>query len=84
MSGGSEGLEVAGLAGHYHTGDTVTLKVETQEDIAEWQWSTRQDESAEWAVDAAQTTETFNVTAESENFEIQGFGLDGEGNEIDH
>ncbi|MEC6747934.1 zinc ABC transporter substrate-binding protein [Marinilactibacillus sp. XAAS-LB27] len=82
VSGGSEGLEVAGLAGHYHTGDAVTLKVETQEDIAEWQWSTRQDESAEWAVDATQTTEAFDATVESENFEIQGVGLDDEGNEV--
>ncbi|MFC6464152.1 metal ABC transporter solute-binding protein, Zn/Mn family [Marinilactibacillus sp. GCM10026970] len=80
--GGSEGLEVAGLAGHYHTGDVITLKAETEDEVAQWQWSTRQDESAEWSVDAAQTTDEFEATAESESFEVQGSGLDEDGNEV--
>ena len=79
---GSDEVVVAGLAGHYHTGDAVTLVAETGAEVSEWQWSTRSDESAEWTVAEGQTTEQFEATAEDEEFQVQAVGIDADGNEV--
>ena len=50
---------VAGLAGHYHTGDAVTIMAETEAEVSEWQWSTRKSDETEWSVISDQTTEQF-------------------------
>lgn len=75
-------MMLSGLAEHYHAGDAVTIVAETEAEVSEWQWSTRKSEETEWSVFSDQTTEQFNITAESENLEIQGVGLDADGNEI--
>lgn len=75
-------VTIAGLAGHYHTGDTVTIVAETEIEISEWQWSTRENEEAKWSVASDQTTEQFSEEAGTEGFELQGVGLDSEGNEV--
>lgn len=75
-------VELSGLAGHYHTGEAVTIVAETEEEVSEWQWATRQSDETEWSVVSDQTTEQFNTTTGSEDFEILGVGLDAEGNEI--
>ncbi|MFJ1626754.1 metal ABC transporter solute-binding protein, Zn/Mn family [Marinilactibacillus psychrotolerans] len=77
-----EDVVVAGLAGHYHTGDAVTIVAETEIKVSEWQWSTRKSDETEWSVISDQTTEQFTGEAVSGGLEIQGVGLDAEGNEV--
>ncbi|WP_208560455.1 metal ABC transporter solute-binding protein, Zn/Mn family [Marinilactibacillus kalidii] len=79
---GANGVEVVGLAGHYHSGDGVTLVAETEEAVNEWQWSTRENDQAEWTLDPDQTTEQFTGEADQESFEVQGVGLNDAGEEV--
>lgn len=73
---------LSGLAAHYHTGDAVTIMAETEAEVSEWQWSTRKSDETEWSVISDQTTEQFTGEAVSGGLEIQGVGLDAEGNEV--
>lgn len=73
---------IAGLAGHYHSGDEVTIVAETEEEVSEWKWSVRKDENSEWEVVPDQITEQFSSSADEESFELQGVGLDAEGEEV--
>lgn len=46
------GVEIAGLAGHYHTGDTITLTAAPEEatDNDHWHWFTLAPDAEEWEI----------------------------------
>ncbi|QQK77044.1 zinc ABC transporter substrate-binding protein [Salicibibacter cibarius] len=62
----SEGVEVEGLADHYHTGDDVSLTAELNEDVDydHWHWYSRDGEDEEWEEVSDQDTEEYEAPAE--------------------
>ncbi|MEK3980504.1 zinc ABC transporter substrate-binding protein [Psychrobacillus sp. FSL K6-2836] len=73
-------LTISGLADHYHTGDTVTLSAEAQEETEynHWHWYTRESVGDEWQTVANQETNLFEYKAENGSLEVKAVLLDDE------
>ncbi|WP_033541159.1 metal ABC transporter solute-binding protein, Zn/Mn family [Planococcus sp. CAU13] len=73
-------LTISGLAEHYHTGDTVTLKAETNDEIGydHWHWYTRENAESEWQTVPGQESNLFEYKAENGSFEVKAALLDDE------
>lgn len=54
---------IEGLAHHYHTGDTVELTAEADEDYDHWHWYTRGGDEGEWEVVEDAEGNTFEAEA---------------------
>ncbi|AXF57357.1 hypothetical protein DT065_16055 [Salicibibacter kimchii] len=68
-----EKVEIEGLADHYHTGDTINLTAELDEetDYDHWRWYTRDDEGDEWANVSDQGDREFTEEATVDGQEIK-------------
>lgn len=73
-------VDILGVAGHYHTGDMVTLRAQYPE-AEEWQWFVQYSEE-EWEVVEELTTDRFEQEATGEDFYVQAVALDSDGNEV--
>ncbi|WP_208591226.1 ZinT family metal-binding protein [Gracilibacillus suaedae] len=73
-----EGIEIKGVADHYHTGDTIELTAVLEEDseFDHWHWYSRESEDAEWEVVSGQETETFTGEATVNGLEIKAVLFD--------
>ncbi len=71
-------VEIVGLAGHYHTGDMVTLvaELEIEADYDQWHWYMRGGEEEEWEVVEDQGTDHFEYKTTGESFEVKAVLLD--------
>ncbi|MBY7142631.1 zinc ABC transporter substrate-binding protein [Virgibacillus sp. NKC19-3] len=60
-----QAISVDGLAGHYHTGDTIELTAEYNEeaDHDHWHWFTRDSDSEEWEIAEGQNGDTYEGEA---------------------
>lgn len=76
----TEMLTISGLADHYHTGDTITLSAEAQEETEynHWHWYIREDVEDEWKTVPNQETDLFEYKAENGSFEVKAVLLDDE------
>jgi zinc transport system substrate-binding protein len=73
-------IDVIGVAGHYHTGDVVTLRAQYEE-AAEWKWFV-QYEGEEWQQVEELTDDRFEYEATGEDFYVQAVALNEEGTEV--
>ncbi|MCC5894282.1 MAG: zinc ABC transporter substrate-binding protein [Alkalibacterium sp.] len=71
---------VLGVAGHYHSGDTITLRAQ-HEDASEWQWYVKTSDG-EWSLTEEVTDDRFEYQTTREDVFIQAVALDQEGNEL--
>lgn len=75
-------VEITGLAGHYHTGDVVTLVAQLREevDFGHWHWYTRGSQDEEWEVVTGQETDHFEYETTGESFQVRAVLLDNDHN----
>lgn len=73
-------VTVIGVAGHYHSGDSVTLLAQ-HEDASEWLWYTKYI-GEDWELASDQTEERFEYDLQSEDFYVQAVALDADGEEM--
>lgn len=68
-----QSIEIIGLAGHYHTGDVVSLFADPGEEISydHWHWYTREEQDEEWQVVSGQETDHFEYKTTGESFEVK-------------
>lgn len=78
-----ENLEVDGLAGHYHTGDTVELSVETAEDYDHFQWYTLSPEDEDWSESDQPDESVFEGEATDELAQVKVAAVDEDGEIIE-
>ncbi|CDO04208.1 Cadmium-induced protein ZinT [Oceanobacillus picturae] len=66
------GVEIEGVADHYHTGDTIELTAVLEEasDLNHWHWFSRESEG-EWEVISGQESEAFTGEATVNGLEIK-------------
>lgn len=76
-----ENITIEGLAGHYHTGDTVELTLATDETYSDVQWYTMSPGSDEWEP-SDQDGENFEGEATEAREKVKVELLDEEGNVI--
>ncbi|HJB24434.1 MAG TPA: zinc ABC transporter substrate-binding protein [Candidatus Jeotgalibaca pullicola] len=69
-----------GVAGHYHTGDVVTLRVQFK-GADHWQWFVKA-VNREWELVADLTEDRFEYETTGQDFYVQAVALDGNGNEL--
>lgn len=69
----SEQIEIIGLAGHYHTGDVVTLIGQSEEEPtnANWKWLMRSNLESEWETVTGQESNRFEYKTTGESFELR-------------
>lgn len=72
-------VEIIGAAGHYHTGDMVTLRAQYT-DVEEWQWFI-QYSGEEWELVEGATTDRFEYEATSGDFYVQAVASNSDGTE---
>jgi len=77
-----ETVEITGLAGHYHTGEVVTLVAQLEEevDFGHWHWYTRGSLAEEWEVVTGQETDHFEYETTGTSFEVRAVLLDNDHN----
>lgn len=75
-----EEVSILGVAGHYHTGDTVTLLAQFEE-AEEWLWYIKEVDG-EWNRLEELTDDRFEHLADGEDFFVQAVAADEEGNEL--
>lgn len=73
-------IEIMGLAGHYHTGDVVTLLAQ-YDDAENWEWFVRHP-GEEWEQLEDLDDERFEYETTGEDLYAQAIALDAEGNEL--
>ncbi|TVP90994.1 metal ABC transporter solute-binding protein, Zn/Mn family [Alkalibacterium sp.] len=73
-------VTVLGVAGHYHSGDNVTLAAQYDE-ADEWQWFTKHI-GQDWELMTDQTDGRFEYELESDDFYVQAVALNAEGEEL--
>ncbi|TSB45955.1 ZinT family metal-binding protein [Alkalicoccobacillus porphyridii] len=75
-----EEVVVEGLADHYHTGDSITLKAVLKEEVdsADWHWYIRDDEHSEWEIVADQEGKDYLGTAEVDGQQVKAVLFDGQ------
>ncbi|OJF95500.1 metal ABC transporter solute-binding protein, Zn/Mn family [Alkalibacterium sp. 20] len=72
-------VTVLGVAGHYHSGDTLTLRAQFEE-TAEWRWYTKK-MSGDWTQIDGVTEDRFEYTTDDEDIFVQAVAVDAQGNE---
>lgn len=75
-----EEVELMGVAGHYHTGDVVTLRGQYEE-AAEWEWFV-QYAGEEWQTVDGLDEDRFEYEATGEDFFVQAVAFGSDGNEV--
>ncbi|GEN51483.1 metal ABC transporter solute-binding protein, Zn/Mn family [Alkalibacterium pelagium] len=75
-----EEVQLLGLAGHYHSGDTVTLLAQ-YEQAEDWEWYVSETEG-EWEQIDNLTSDRFEYQIEQEDILVQAVATDGNGNEL--
>ncbi|WP_423188538.1 metal ABC transporter solute-binding protein, Zn/Mn family [Alkalibacterium sp. f15] len=73
-------VTVLGVAGHYHSGDTLTLRAQFEETV-KWRWYTKK-MSGDWTQIDGLTDDRFEYTTNKEDLFVQAVAVDAEGNEI--
>lgn len=74
-------VAIEGFANHYHTGDTVSLTAESDEDSDHWHWYTRGGDEGEWEV--VEDTDGNTYEGEAENGQqLKAVLYDDDHNEI--
>lgn len=75
-----EGIQIEGIADHYHTGDAIELTAVLDEENASdhWHWYSREGTEAEWEAVAGQETDTFTGEATMDGLEIKAVLFDGD------
>lgn len=69
----SKQIEIIGLAGHYHTGDVVTLmgRFEEEPKNSTWKWFMRSNPESEWTVVKGQESNRFEYNTTGESFDLR-------------
>lgn len=75
-----EEVSILGVAGHYHTGDTVTLLAQFEE-AEEWLWYIKE-VGGDWNRLEELTDDRFEHLADGEDFFVQAVAADQDGNEL--
>ena len=73
-------VQIIGLAGHYHSGDTVTLMAQFEQ-AEDWQWYVMEKEG-QWEQVDNLTSDRFEYQIEREDILVQAVATDGDGNEL--
>lgn len=73
-------VSVIGAAGHYHSGDAVTMLAQFEEAV-EWQWYV-QESGGQWELFDDVSGDRFERAAEGRDYFVQAVALDDAGNEL--
>lgn len=80
VSEAPENVTVIGVAGHYHSGDTVTLRAQNEE-AENWEWHVKEP-SGSWELMSELTDDRFEKVADGEDFFVQAVALDAAGDPL--
>lgn len=72
-AGEVHGVEITGLAGHYHTGDTITLTATPEEDTGDdhWHWFTLAPDAEDWEIVEGLHGDTYEEEATISGLQIK-------------
>lgn len=75
-------VNIEGVAGHYHTGDTIVLTASHNKEPDSFRWYTKPVHSDQWEIAENQNSETFEGEATEEIGHVKVALLDEDGDEI--
>lgn len=80
VSDSSYDVSLIGVAGHYHSGESITLRAQYEE-AYEWAWYVK-DIDGEWSRVDEMTDDRFEYQTTADDFYVQAVAVDQNGNEL--